>query len=80
MPPFDNSIYFPHEARRGSSRLYFPREKATLRMASIILSSQQTAFIPLFITLFKDQVELFPAPQPGRAAHLQRRASAIGEF
>lgn len=39
MPPFDNSIYFPCEARRGSSRLYFSPEKATLRMASIIFSS-----------------------------------------
>jgi len=60
MPSFDNSIYFPYQARRGSSRLYFSPEKSTLWMASIIFSSQADKDCILCSFLFLKIFKIFP--------------------
>lgn len=73
MPPFDNSIYFPYEARRGSSRLYFSLEKSTLWMASIIFSSPVSKDCILWSLFFlKDHGDI-PTPEK---LHFERRPSA----
>lgn len=78
MPPFDNSIYFPYEARRGSSRLYFSPEKSTLRMASTIFSSPADKDCILCSLFFeKDHRDFFFCQEK---FHFERRASATRKF